>query len=1373
MWSRFWRFLARFGLAQNPTSHRWFLSPVCILFVVLTASCPFGVITGHAQASFILSSDWQLQNTGSVTDPGSVISQPNYQPVGWYQAAVPGTVLTTLVNDGVYPEPLYGTNNDNIPDGLCLASYWYRTTFVVPSSFSGNRTWLNFHGINYTATVWVNGVNVGSIQGAFTRGTFDITSVADIGGTNGLAVLIQPEPNPGTATEQTQAGGTGGNGGVTAIDGPTFLSTIGWDWIPTIHDRDSGIWQGVTVSSSGPVVIQNPYVTSQLPLPGRATANLTISATVSNATTTAQSGILSGTIDGTNTFQQNVSLSANGTQTVTFNTTNTPSLCLTNPLLWWPNGYGAPNLHTLQLSLSIGEGVSDSQTVTFGIRQITYTLPATGSNLAISVNGVPVMCKGGDWGMDEAMKRIPANRLQAEIQYHQLANLDIIRNWVGQSTSDEFYNLCDQYGIMVWDEFFQPYPGDGPNPTNTVLYLANVQDTILRLRNHPSVVLWCGRNEGMPAPTAIAQSITNLLATLDPRRFYQTNSASGIGLSDGPYYWQDPSSFYSFGDSFHTEEGAPSIPTLESVEGMMPSNDWQIIDNDWAEHDFCSGAQDGNQYPGIMANRYGLISSLADFVRKGQLMNYEEVRAMYEGRFSELFNPATGFIYWLSNPAHPSFVWQFYSWDLEPNACLFAAQKACEPIHIQLDQSNWHLMVINNTPQTLSSMTAVLQVYNLDSSMPYAQTNTLVTAAPSAATDLGLVSFPAAGLSAVHFVKLKLFDSQSNLLSDNFYWRETVTDDFQALDSLPMVTLNVQATNQTVGSNCVISAMLVNHSTNIAVMSHIQLRGAANNQRVLPVFYSDNYISLLPGESHSVTITVQTNYLNGQAPMLAVDGWNVTVIPSAASGDYIVITNNLPAAANSGIITDPISVYRINCGGPSSDYFTTVFLQFGPPYSDPGFAQDHYFNGGTTFSTGNIVDTDVPNAAPEIVYQSERHGSGSTFNYTFPMTAGPANYTVRLHFVETALASVGARIFNVAINSQTVLTNFDIFAVGGSNTAVVETFTNVWPDSNTNIVISFIPGPVNNPKIDGIEIFPTHGRSTSQQATNVIVNFDVPGGPTDGVGAVNSSGYANYYGQGALADPGNNFWNPVVRNGTTPAGQLNDDGETVSPITLTSADNGAYSSSAQGPNGLPHALEDFYLYAKPGIVTNSLNNVPAGTYNIFLYGKNASYADRGSIFTVWTTNGGMHSFGSLSTSNSGMVNLSFVLGDDYVEFTNVALTTNVTGGNGTIFFSYTASPNTLTADNTEGDYNGLQLQEVSLTDALQAPIPAITKIAGGGGLMIAWPTASGASWTLYQTTNLTPPVIWFPVTNAIVTVNGSNRINLAPNAGARFFRLEN
>jgi beta-galactosidase/beta-glucuronidase len=452
-------------------------------------------------------------------------------------------VLTTLVNNHVYPEPLYGENNrpEVIPDSLVHTSYWYRTTVDVPKSYKGRRVWLNFDGINYSAAVWVNGTQAGTIRGAFIRGIFDVTSLVKPGSQAVVAVMITPQPHPGVPHEHTLRAGIGANGGVSALDGPTFLCTLGWDWIPAIRDRDSGIWQKVTLSASGPVLVKDPLVTTDLPLPKTDSSDVTVQATVENVSDKPEKGVLEGTIDSI-AFQQPVELAPHSRQVVSLDAKNTPALHIENPRLWWPNGYGAQNLYHLHLEFKADKTVSDAKDLDFGVRKISYSVPGT-DTLTISVNGVQVFIRGGDWGLDEALKRIPRERLEAEIRLHKLANLNLIRNWVGQSTGEDFYELCDKYGIMVWDEFFQPNPGDGPDPSDLDTYIANVRDKVLRFRNHASIVLWCARNEGYPPPE-IDAALRKILAELEPTRRYQPSSTDGAGVrSHGPYSWRVPKEF--------------------------------------------------------------------------------------------------------------------------------------------------------------------------------------------------------------------------------------------------------------------------------------------------------------------------------------------------------------------------------------------------------------------------------------------------------------------------------------------------------------------------------------------------------------------------------------------------------------------------------------------------------------------------------------------------------------------------------------------------------------------------------------------------------------------------------------------------------------
>jgi mannosylglycoprotein endo-beta-mannosidase len=857
------------------------------LFVVLLVFIP-GALA--AQSSTQTIDGWKMQDVAKVAAEAPKISTAGFEPQGWYAATVPGTVLTTLVNNGVYPEPLYGENMRAIPESLNKTSYWYRTTFSVPTAYKGRHTWIHFGGINYSAQVWVNGHEAGTIRGAFIRGDFDVSQFVQPGRRAVLAVLVAPQPHPGVPHEHNVALGVGKNGGETAIDGPTFLSTIGWDWLPAIRDRDTGIWLPVTMDATGPVLVKDPFITSDLSA-AHDTADLHISATLENKSAKPVTGTLSGVIrlqsasgqnaqaqnshDGEITFHKSLTIAANGAEAIALDSKSTPELHVSDPKLWWPNGYGPQNLYTLTLRFDIGKAPSDSNTQQFGIRKIEYQV-AGSENLTLSVNGVRVMARGGNWGLDEGMKRIPRERLDAQFHMHALANLNIIRNWVGQSTSPDFYDMADKYGILLWDEFFQPNPNDGPDVSDIPTYLANVTDKVQRYRNHPSIALWCARNEGYP-PKELDDTLQTLMTRLDPTRLYQSNSSAGRGVaSHGPYYWRSPRFFYVIHESFKTETGSVSIPTIESIQGMMPQKDWETINDDWAQHDMAAGAQRGNEFPTSLAVRYGHIRNLADFVQKGQLATYEAFRAMYEGRNVEMFKTTTGVITWMSHPAQPSFVWQLYHYDLEPNAALYAVKKASETVHVQLNEEDRDIEVVNNRPDSLNALTVKALIYQLNGTLD-SQKTYAVAQVPGSSTVKAAAIDVSARISPVYFIKLELSDASGKLLSSNLYWQHVAQDQFEGLMNLPTVTLDAEASARVEGDNTVLTVTLHNNTSHVALLSHLQLHQQKSGRRVLPVFYSDNYISLVAGESATVSVEAATKDLQGESPLIEVDGYNVGV----------------------------------------------------------------------------------------------------------------------------------------------------------------------------------------------------------------------------------------------------------------------------------------------------------------------------------------------------------------------------------------------------------------------------------------------------------------------------------------------------------------
>jgi hypothetical protein len=1011
------------------------------LLLLLSASA---LCAAPLPGSISLDSGWRLQDAAKVSEKGEAISQNTFRADKWYAAVVPGTVLTSLVRNGVYPEPLYGENNrpDRIPESLCRTSYWYRRTFVLPSGFRGKQVWLNFEGINYCAEVWLNGRSLGQIQGAFARGLFNATAAIRQNGPNSLAVHILPPPHPGTPREQTLGNGYGSNGGDLENDTPTFVAAGGWDWIPAIRDRNMGIWQSVTLSASGPVTIQDPNVVSTLPLPRIDSADLKVEVTLRNSVAHPITGTLIGTIAGRE-FRRSVTLSPNASQTITLTPKDSTALHLDHPKLWWPNGYGPQSLYKMLLRFVTANGaISDTHEATFGVRSITYFTPLNPGKLTLTINGQPILVRGGNWGMDEAMKRSPHERLEAQIRLHKEVGYTMIRNWVGQTTQEDFYALCDKYGILVWDDYWLD---DTTRPIPGQMFLANAREKLLRYRIHPCIAVWCGRNE-FPVDPPFEKELVKLTHDLDPQRYYQPISSDNHGVGGHGSYGVEPVEYYfkPYTDSFHTEIGAPSIPTLEALHKMMPRKDWGSLNDDWAEHDMCQF-----KYPHVLTERYGPIADTNDFVRKAQLSGYEGYRAMYEGRNAKMFQPASGVLIWMSNPAQPSMVWQIYSYDLEPNSTYFGVKKACERIHVQMTPTG-HIQVINNTPTQQRALTVTASLYNLDGTKAESQAFSGI-AELSAATDFGDIRWPTK-LTSVHFVRLTLRNRAGRTVSDNFYWHTTPESgqDCSALQTLPTVVLDVSAVQKKdTGATCHLDVTVRNPTRSVALLAHLQLRQKKSGERVLPVYYSDNYLSLLPGETRVVTIEVAKKDLKGDHPLLSVDGWNVTVAARKSGKSTAAID----------VVSDPevgvarvAEVRNIRCGDG--------WLE--------GYTADCLVAGGGTVLTDNRVDTKAdPLAGPELLYRSERYGDCT---YTIPLPKD-RTYRVRLHFAETKYDQPGKRIFGIDINGKSVLRDFDIFtAAGGKDRALVRTFDSVRPDASGNITIHLVPGAADLPKICGIQI---------------------------------------------------------------------------------------------------------------------------------------------------------------------------------------------------------------------------------------------------------------------------------------------------------------
>lgn len=902
-----------------------------------------------------LKGGWKLIAEPDLDSPnGALLSKPGVDTKAWLDATVPGTVLTTMIDRGVYPDSDYGLNNLAIPETLAHHSYWYRAEFGIPAQSRGRRLTLTFEGINYAAEVWLNGKNLGGITGAFIRGQFDVTSIVSDSGPNFLAVKISPPPHPGIAQEQSIKGGPGDNGGMQMLDGPTFGATEGWDWIPGIRDRNTGIWQDVTLTASGPVEVGDLQVVTTLPKPDRSEADLEIEVPLVNATGSAVEGEITAAFDNVKVSKHVTA--APGESIVRLEPAGYAQLKIQNPKLWWPNGYGEPALHKLTVSFLTSGSPSSSRQIDFGMRELSYELslmdktghiqrvellpsrthdqgtvlidnshqgirrvddrtpsifPASlfpldqipeqfrdyfrytwvhslrpqaegtasikpveggwpGTDLVIKVNGVRIAARGGNWGMDDSRKRVGIDHLEPYFRLHRDAHVNIIRDWMGQDTEENFYALADKYGLMVWNDFWESTQGFNVEAQDPALFLKNAEDTIRRFRHHPSIVVWCGRNEGVPQPI-INQGLADLVNNFDHTRYY-TGSSNQINLrGSGPYQYMAPETYYNINRGFSVELGIPSIPTLEAIKSFIPEPDRWPISDTWAYHDFhILGNGAVAPFMEHMETEFGAPTSLEDFERKAQMLDYVGHRAIFEGFAAHLWEPNSARLIWMTQPAWPSMEWNFLGSDYDTQSSFYATQKACEPVHAQLNLVTNAVDLINIGEA--KSYKVTMRVVGLDGKVLSDHTNQ-IQAAANARTAVGEMELEKLAAGHTVLVELNVTGPAGLPVSTNLYWWSKDESKLRELNDLPQVKLDSTATLSTSGAERNATVEIRNSGSVPALLAKLTLKDAASGERILPAYYSDNYISLLPGESRTITIAFPAGQ---DKPAIALRGWNIT-----------------------------------------------------------------------------------------------------------------------------------------------------------------------------------------------------------------------------------------------------------------------------------------------------------------------------------------------------------------------------------------------------------------------------------------------------------------------------------------------------------------
>jgi exo-1,4-beta-D-glucosaminidase len=841
---------------------------------------------------------WQIQSSAKAQQSGAEISSAGYSTGEWYPVSGRATVMAGLLENGTYKNVFYSDNlraaeEPDSSGNVFLIPWWYRTEFTLAEGGRGVRTLLRINGMIASADVWLNGnlvADQAAVAGAYPVHELDVTRWVHAG-LNTLALRVHPAD-------------------------PRLSLSIGWvDWNPTPPDNNMGPWRGVDIVRRGPVDIGSPQVTSTLPLPDLSRAALTVKVQARNLDASAHEATITGVVAGVS-LERTIHLGPGQTQTVSFSPKSDPGLDLNHPQVWWPVGMGGHPLYSVEMSAAVDDVISDRAGATFGIRSVSSHLTPQGYQQFV-INGKPVLIRGAGWAPDMFLRDDP-KRMETEFSYVVNLGLNAIRS-EGKLEDARFYDLADRFGLMIlagWEccDKWESWAKTGGEPWDAAdekVAAASMASEARLLRNHPSVIGFLIGSDNAP-PAAISKMYVDTLHAEDWSLPIIAAAADGATAETGPsgmkmagpYAWIPPAYWYAdqlggaFGFDSEVSAGA-SIPLLDDLTRMLAPQELEAL---WkypqARQYHASAAWSIfatiESFDTALARRYGQPKSLEDYVAKSQLENYDNVRAQFEAfnAHMDAAKPSTGVIYWMLNNAWPSLHWHLYDYFLNPAGAYFGAKIANEPLHIQYSYDTRTIMLVNHTLNGEHGLRAVIRVRNLDGSVAYERRLKDIDLKGNGARQLAML--PALdGLSRTYFIELELASAVGKSISRNVYWLSTQSDeldwahstwyltpvtryaDLTPLQSLPTATSDVHVTMRHEGAEDIASVTLTvpPSSKAVALFQHVSIKRSADGEPMLPILWSNNDVTLWPGES--VTLTAHFATSGAATPVVEVTGWNV------------------------------------------------------------------------------------------------------------------------------------------------------------------------------------------------------------------------------------------------------------------------------------------------------------------------------------------------------------------------------------------------------------------------------------------------------------------------------------------------------------------
>ncbi len=867
---------------------------------ILSALCTQAQNNDAKNAVWILKDGWKMQSSLIVADNGSQISQTGYATTGWYSVTVPTTVIAGLLANNVYDfDPFYGKNLEKIKGPQFDKPWWFRKEFTLPVSEKNKTVILKLQGINYKANVWFNGVLISDEKntvGPFRIFELDITKQINYDGTNVLALEITRPFNPNKQ------------------DGDLAIDYA--DWIHYPADYNAGIINNAEIKTCDKIMVLHPMVTTNFDLPSLEVAHLTAEAEVTNYADAAEDVTVKGKINDDISFEKQVHLNPSETKTVVFSPADYPQLNIHTPRIWWPWQYGKPELNRIEFKVIRDNSVSSTVSENFGIRQMESKFISDDAREFI-VNGKPILLRGAAWAPDIFQRRSP-ERQEQEIKLVRDMNMNIVRS-EGKLEDDNFYEMCDKYGMMVMTGWMCCGAWQYPEKWSAAerdIAMESDRSVMYWLRNKACIFVWLNGSDMPPRIPAVETDYlkieadlkwqNSILATADASTS-KVSGKSGVKMN-GPYewvppiYWETDPHQYGGAWSFATEiSPGPSIPPYESLIKILPADSMAVNNADWLYH--CGTMEFGNTkiFNEALSQRYGKSAGIKEYTTKAQAQNYEAHRAMMEAYGLNKYNTATGVVQWMLSNPWPSLIWHTYDYYLYPAGTYFGMKKSMEPLHVQYSYKSKEVIITNSLLKNFTGLTVKADVYNLDGTIKYSHA---VLSSVNADSVQRCFTIPGINnLSETYFLRLELSDESGKTESINWYWLSAKEDkldwdkskwfytpqsaytDFSALQTMPKTTLLVNDIAKEEGTATIHKITVNNTGKAVAFFVHIRVLKNKNGDDILPVIFDDNYFSLAPGESRVIKCSYENKNAGSTAPLISVTAWNLQDDGNAAAGE--------------------------------------------------------------------------------------------------------------------------------------------------------------------------------------------------------------------------------------------------------------------------------------------------------------------------------------------------------------------------------------------------------------------------------------------------------------------------------------------------------